>query len=68
MMIDVIKCRDCKYCAHTLERPNEHKPCEICAEHYHCYLYRHHHCPLIDPDKDYCSHAILRHGKMMTFY
>lgn len=65
---NIILCKDCKHCTHTLERPNEHKPCEVSPEHYNCYLHLDEFHPTVNPNEDYCSHAELRHGKMKTFW
>lgn len=50
----VVHCKDCKYCEHTLKRPNAWKPNETSEEHYNCLRIENGIQPIVFPDS-FCS-------------
>ena len=50
----VVHCKDCKYCEHTLKRPNVWMPNETCDEHYNCMRIEDGTKPIVFPDS-FCS-------------
>lgn len=50
----VVHCKDCKYCEHTLKRPNVWKPNETSEEHYNCMRTENGIHPIVFPDS-FCS-------------
>lgn len=59
----VVHCKDCKYCEHTLKRPNVWKPNETSDEHYNCMRKENVFKPIVFPDS-FCSFG--KRGDMMV--
>ena len=50
----VVHCKDCKYCEHTLKRPNVWMPNETSEDHYNCMRIENGTKPIVFPDS-FCS-------------